>query len=168
MTGYTITDTPVGPMVLTADNGALTGLQLPDGGHHRPVDAQWERVDDDPVLKAAATQLEEYFAGRRTSFDVPLDLQGTAFQRAVWDALRDIAYGTTASYGEIAAQVGQPGAARAVGMANHRNPVAVIVPCHRVIGADGSLTGYGGGLSCKEFLLSLEGAWPAPLAVAAG
>ena len=168
MTTYTVADTPVGPLVLTAEAGAITSVLLPEGRHNPPLDPSWDRADDEPVLATAATQLREYFAGERTSFEVPLDMRGTAFQRQVWEALRTIPYGTTASYGEIAAQVGQPGAARAVGLANGRNPVAVIVPCHRVIGADGSLTGYGGGLSCKEFLLALEGAWPAPLASAAG
>jgi methylated-DNA-[protein]-cysteine S-methyltransferase len=162
MTTFTITDTPVGPMVLTAEDDALTGAHLHEGRHTPAIDPAWERADDDLVLAAAADQLAEYFAGERTEFDLPLDMRGTAFQRDVWTALRTIPYGSTASYGEIASQVGQPGAARAVGMANGRNPIAVIVPCHRVIGADGTLTGYGGGLPRKQWLLALEGAWPAP------
>ena len=104
----------------------------------------------------SSRQLEEYFAGKRKQFDLPLSLRGTEFQRQVWAALRDIPYGVTRSYGQIAQAVGRPKAVRAVGMANHRNPISIIVPCHRVVGADGSLTGYGGGLENKKFLLALE------------
>lgn len=113
------------------------------------------------VVDAAAndqfiTQLGEYFASRRTEFELPLDLQGTPFQMSVWDALRRIPYGQTRSYGEVATSIGKPGASRAVGMANHYNPIAVIIPCHRVVGHNGSLTGYAGGLHLKEQLLSIE------------
>lgn len=114
----------------------------------------------DSVVVAARTQLTEYFEGRRRRFAIPVDLRGTAFERRVWEALRGIPYGRTCSYGELAAALGAPGAVRAVGAANGRNPIAVIVPCHRVIGADGSLRGYGGGLSLKERLLRLEEALP--------
>lgn len=111
----------------------------------------------DPLLKKAVKQLDEYFAGKRKKFDLPLSMKGTEFQQKVWEALRAIPYGETRSYGDIAKAIGKPKAARAVGMANNRNPVSIIVPCHRVIGANGSLVGYGGGLKAKEFLLKLEG-----------
>ena len=114
------------------------------------------RDDDLPVLAAARRQLGEYFAGERTDFDLPLAARGTAFQRKVWDALRRIEYGTTRSYGQIADEIGAPGAARAVGAANHDNPLAIVVPCHRVVGANGSLVGYAGGLDQKRALLELE------------
>ena len=116
------------------------------------------------VRRASPSSSTEYFAGGRTDFDVPLELAGTDFQRRVWSALRDIPYGETISYGELARRVGNPGAVRAVGLANGRNPVAIIVPCHRVIGADGSLTGYGGGLDRKAWLLDHEAANRAPAA----
>jgi methylated-DNA-[protein]-cysteine S-methyltransferase len=108
------------------------------------------------AASAAAAQLEEYFAGERTSFDLPLSLAGTPFERRVWDAVAAIPYGSTASYAEIAEAVGSPGACRAVGRANGRNPIAIVVPCHRVIGSDGSLTGYAGGLPMKRALLDME------------
>ena len=111
----------------------------------------------DPLLKKAVKQLDEYFAGRRKEFNLPLSMKGTAFQKKVWAALQEIPYGETRSYGDIAKAIGKPKAARAVGMANNRNPVSIIVPCHRVIGSNGSLVGYGGGLKAKEFLLKLEG-----------
>ncbi|MDR1132749.1 MAG: methylated-DNA--[protein]-cysteine S-methyltransferase [Synergistaceae bacterium] len=115
----------------------------------------YERAET-PLIKKAARQLDEYFAGTRTGFDLPLSLNGTEFQLSVWSALLTIGYGETRSYKDIAAQIGKPHAVRAVGGANHRNPVAIIVPCHRVIGHNGSLTGYGGGLHVKQFLLDLE------------
>jgi len=111
-----------------------------------------------PLIKRAAKQLKEYFAGKRREFDLPLEQAGTDFQKKVWSALFTIPYGETRSYGEIAKQIGSPNASRAVGMANHNNPISIICPCHRVIGAGGSLTGYGGGLPLKEYLLKLEGA----------
>jgi len=112
--------------------------------------------EPDEALTATASQLEDYFAGSLTSFDLPLALVGTEFQRAVWAALLEIPYGATISYGELARRIGLPSASRAVGMANGRNPVSIVVPCHRVVGADGSLTGYGGGVNRKRFLLALE------------
>jgi methylated-DNA-[protein]-cysteine S-methyltransferase len=139
---------PVGPLALTVDDdGALTRIGFGAG----------ERSDDDPRLDRVVTQLTEYFAGRRTAFDLELRPDGgSPFERRVWAALLEIPYGETARYGEIAAQIGHPGKARAVGRANGRNPIAIVCPCHRVIGSDGSLTGYGGGLENKRTLLDLE------------
>jgi methylated-DNA-[protein]-cysteine S-methyltransferase len=149
---YSTLTTPIGELLLTADDdGALTGVNLPN---RHPDPAGWER--DDEHLADARRQLTEYFAGERTTFDLPLRPHGAPFQVRVWDALQRIPYGETASYGEIAREIGHPGSARAVGAANGRNPIAIVVPCHRVIGADGSLTGYGGGLECKRALLDLE------------
>jgi methylated-DNA-[protein]-cysteine S-methyltransferase len=139
---------PVGPLRLRADDDALLELSF--------ADAAGERDDDSPILAAARRQLDEYFAGERTDFDLPLRLEGTRWEQRVWDALLEIGYGETTSYGAIAAQLDAPGSARAVGAANGRNPVAIIVPCHRVIGASGKLTGYGGGLERKSTLLDLE------------
>jgi methylated-DNA-[protein]-cysteine S-methyltransferase len=158
-TDYLEVASPIGALLLVGDGSSLTALHLPESGRTPPVDPAWAKADrdGDGVLARAARQLGEYFAGERTSFDLPLAAQGTAFQQRVWDALRTIPYGATASYGEIAAQVGSPGASRAVGLANGRNPISIVVPCHRVIGADGSLTGYGGGLPAKRALLDLEG-----------
>jgi len=145
-----VIDSPVGILKLTTEDGFLTELSF-GGGCTEPGDCA--------VLDAAEVQLAEYFSGKRRSFDLPLNLKGTPFQRAVWDALTRIPYGETASYGDIAREIGNPKACRAVGMANHRNPVSIIVPCHRVIGGDGSLTGYGGGLEIKRALLALERKW---------
>jgi methylated-DNA-[protein]-cysteine S-methyltransferase len=150
MTWTLVESTPVGPLHLTASEGALTGLRFGSGP------AAGERADDDPVLARAVSQLTAYFAGERRSFDLPLAPAGTAFQLAVWAALVEIPYGTTVSYGELARRLGSPSASRAVGLANGRNPIAIVVPCHRVIGADGSLTGFGGGMAAKRTLLDLE------------
>jgi len=150
----TTMESPVGTLTLTAVDGRLTRLHM-DGQRHAPAtSAEWER--DDAGLAGIVEQLEAYFAGSREDFDVPLDLQGTDFQRSVWAGLLEIPYGETMSYGELARRVGRPGASRAVGLANGRNPVAIIVPCHRVIGADGTMTGYGGGLDRKVWLLDHE------------
>jgi methylated-DNA-[protein]-cysteine S-methyltransferase len=150
----TTMESPVGTLTLTAVDGRLTGLHM-DGQRHAPTSSEdWERDDDG--LAAVVDQLEAYFAGSRETFDVPLDLQGTDFQRRVWAGLLEIPYGETMSYGELARRVARHGASRAVGLANGRNPVAIIVPCHRVIGADGTLTGYGGGLDRKVWLLDHE------------
>lgn len=144
-------DTPVGKIGI-ADNGEfVTGLFF--GDSRRPTGAQEKET---PLIKKTVQQLREYFGGTRTGFDVPVALQGTEFQTAVWKALMDIPYGQTRTYGQIAAAIGRPKASRAVGMANNRNPVSIIVPCHRVIGASGKLVGYGGGLGVKEQLLALE------------
>lgn len=146
---------PIGELLLVGDDRALHSIYF-DDDERRPVPgAGWQRGG--PVVDAAAAQLTEYFDGVRTDFDVALAPNGTDFQRRVWDALRGIAYGETASYSEIARRIGNPNACRAVGLANGRNPIPVIVPCHRVVGADGTLTGYGGGLDRKQKLLELEG-----------
>ncbi|MGH8427322.1 MAG: methylated-DNA--[protein]-cysteine S-methyltransferase [Gammaproteobacteria bacterium] len=153
---YTQMESPVGSLLLTADDAALTGIYFEDG-HDRPViGSDWKERPTHPVLKTAKRQLDEYFAGRRKTFDLPLASNGTPFQRDVWRALRDIPYGKTQSYGDIARRIGRPKAVRAVGAANGANPLPVIVPCHRVIGSNGTLTGYGGGLPRKRKLLALE------------
>lgn len=139
--------TPIGPLTLQADEAAVTAIRFGAGG------AQ----DTSPLLDAAEAQLREYFAGARRTFDLPLAPHGTAFQQRVWAALRAIPYGETRTYGELAAAIGSPNASRAVGMANHRNPISIVIPCHRVIGANGTLTGYAGGLEIKRKLLALEG-----------
>jgi methylated-DNA-[protein]-cysteine S-methyltransferase len=145
---------PVGPLTLTASDGHLTGMVM-DGQRHAPALAP-DRRRDDRWFVGIAGQLEDYFAGRLTRFDIRLQLTGTEFQRQVWSELQRIPYGETVSYGELARRIGNPAAVRAVGLANGRNPIAIIVPCHRVIGADGSLTGYGGGLQRKAWLIDHE------------
>ena len=159
-TRYTIHPSPVGPLLLAVTpEGAISRVAFidddPEMLDEPEIPSDW--VCDDGALRGVITELDEYFAGERREFTTPLAPEGTPFQLEVWEALRTIPYGTTASYGEIAAQVGKPTASRAVGAANGKNPIAVIVPCHRVIGANGSLTGYGGGLERKELLLGLEG-----------
>ena len=151
---YTTVDSPIGTLLLQGDGHALRGLHMQDGRTAIRVRAGWQHADE-PFAHVEA-QLAEYFEGRRTTFDVPLELAGSPFQHRVWEALQGIPYGQTVSYGELARRVGAPSAARAVGVANRENPVAVIVPCHRVIGANGSLTGFGGGLERKRLLLELE------------
>lgn len=153
MNYYTTVDSQIGTITLIADDEALVEVRFPKEG--------W-RVDeavpdaDHPVLRQAAQELTEYFAGTRTDFDVPLDPRGTAFQLAAWAALRTIPYGETVSYGEQAKRLGDVGKARAVGAANGRNPLPIIVPCHRVIGSNGHLTGFGGGIESKAWLLDHE------------
>ena len=151
-------DSPVGPLMLAADESGLRHIEFRDNRH--PADrADWHGGSSD-VLDAAEAQLREYFAGQRRTFDLPLSPQGTDFQRTVWQELARIPYGATISYAQLAQRVGNASAMRAVGAANGRNPLPIVLPCHRVIGADGSLTGFGGGLPTKEFLLRLEGALP--------
>lgn len=145
-----VTASPIGLLTLEGSLDAVTALRFGDTAEAGAASS--------PPLEEAWRQLEEYFAGQRREFDLPLSPAGTAFQQKVWAALRAIPYGGTASYGEIAARVGNPQARRAVGMANNRNPLPILIPCHRVLGADGSLTGYAGGLEVKRFLLALEGA----------
>ncbi len=145
-------DSPIGRLVLESDGDVLVGIWLPGGTRHGRRDAG----DVPPLLKETATQLDEYFAGERTDFDVPMELDGTDFQREVWAELARIPYGTTISYGELARRVGRPNGPRAVGQANGRNPIPIIVPCHRVLARNG-IGGYGGGLPMKRALLAVEG-----------
>ena len=154
MTIFTTEQSPVGEITLVGDGDALTGLYMTEH-RHRPPLPEGARRDGAPFADARR-QLGEYFAGERTEFDLPLGMAGSPFQRQVWRALLDIPYGETVSYGELAQRVGRPGAARAVGLANGRNPISIVVPCHRVIGSSGALTGYGGGTERKRFLLDLE------------
>jgi methylated-DNA-[protein]-cysteine S-methyltransferase len=155
---HTVVDSPVGPLTLVAAGGALVGLYM-TGQRHLPPPETFAEPADDPdgrPFAEAAGQLREYFDGERTEFDLRLALDGTEFQKRVWAALQDIPYGRTVSYGQLADQIGQPTASRAVGLANGKNPVGIIVPCHRVVGADGDLTGYGGGIGRKRYLLAHE------------
>ncbi|GAB3479109.1 methylated-DNA--[protein]-cysteine S-methyltransferase [Polaromonas eurypsychrophila] len=154
-------ESPLGSIIIAATAEGLAGLWF-DGQRHLPAElvgpAVWPSDPEHPVLKEVIRQLSEYFAGQRIEFDVPLDLAyGTAFQQSVWQALLKIPQGGTASYSEVSARIGKPAAVRAVGAAVGRNPVSIIVPCHRVMGANGSLTGYAGGLERKSALLKLEG-----------
>lgn len=151
---HTVVDSPLGPLTLVATNGVLSGLYM-DRQRHRPDDASFGEVDAVPFGLAIA-QLSEYFAGARTVFDVEVMLSGSPFQVRVWQALREIPCGQTVSYGQLARRLGDARASRAVGTANGRNPVGIIVPCHRVIGAGGGLTGYGGGVERKRWLLDWE------------
>ncbi|MDO4724249.1 MAG: methylated-DNA--[protein]-cysteine S-methyltransferase [Comamonadaceae bacterium] len=150
-------DSPVGRLLIAASDRGLHAIEFPQGRHPLKRDGVWQQGPH-PLLAAAARQLGEYFAGSRRAFDLPLSPQGTDFQQRVWQALRAIPYGHTRSYAQLAAAIGQPKAMRAVGAANGRNPLPIIVPCHRVIGANGALVGFGGGLPTKLFLLRLEGA----------
>ena len=148
---------PLGAMVLAATPRGLSGVWF-EGQRHGPDTSAWQRADDVPVLQQAAVQLAAYFAGKCKAFDLTLDLGGgSAFQQRVWQALLEIAPGGTTSYGALSARIGHPAAVRAVGSAVGRNPVSIVVPCHRVIGTNGSLTGYAGGLDRKTALLALEG-----------
>jgi methylated-DNA-[protein]-cysteine S-methyltransferase len=153
---YSYVDSPLGDLLVVRDDNGITGLYLPTGRHAVARRPEWTRDDD--AFADVRTQLGEYFAGTRTQFELPLNPHGTEFQTKVWLALREIPYGETASYGETAAAIGSPTASRAVGLANGQNPISIVVPCHRVIGANGSLTGYGGGLDAKRWLLSHEAA----------
>lgn len=159
-TVQTTFNSPLGPVVVAATDRGVAGVWF-EGQRHLPDRSAWRVDDRHPVLVRAVRQLGEYFAGRRTAFDLPLDLHGgTAFQQSVWQALLRIPRGTTTSYGALSSGIGKPAAVRAVGAAVGRNPIGVIVPCHRVIGSDGSLTGYAGGLDRKAALLELEAALP--------
>ncbi len=152
---YGYHDSPVGPLLLAGDGDRLHLIGFPSGSRAERPRETWRR--DETLFDAARAQLDAYFAGALTRFDLPLHFTGTAFQQSVWSALRDIPYGETTSYGVLARRVGRPTASRAVGAANGANPLPIVVPCHRVIGGDGSLTGFGGGIETKRFLLALEG-----------
>jgi methylated-DNA-[protein]-cysteine S-methyltransferase len=158
MMQYCETSSPVGTLLLAGDEQGLRILNFQDAPHPLKPGKEWRRSQK--AFHEAVAQLEAYFAGRLRAFDLPLAPQGTAFQLQVWQALRTIPYGETLSYSGLAQRIGKPAAVRAVGAANGRNPIAIIIPCHRVIGADGSLTGFGGGLPVKRTLLALEGALP--------
>lgn len=149
---YTTMPSPLGELMLTAANGELTGLYMPAEAHAPPAGA----VRDGGAFAAVRRQLEEYFAGERRTFELSVAPRGTQFQRRVWAELQRIGYGETISYAELAARIGRPTAIRAAGAANGANPVSIIIPCHRVIGSNGSLTGYGGGIEAKRALLDLE------------
>jgi methylated-DNA-[protein]-cysteine S-methyltransferase len=151
---HTTIDSPIGALLLVGDADALHGVYMQDGRRPKRVSPDWVAADE--PFEAARTQLAEYFAGERREFDLPLAMSGADFNRRAWAELLRIPYGETISYGEQARRLGIPSAARAVGTANGLNPLAVVVPCHRVIGADGKLTGYGGGLERKRLLLELE------------
>jgi methylated-DNA-[protein]-cysteine S-methyltransferase len=153
-TTYTTIESPLGDLLVARDGKGVVALLLPHAKKPARPAAGWLR--DDAAFDDVRSQLREYFAGERTSFDLPLHLLGSDFQKRVWTGLLAIPCGGTTSYGALANTIGSPGAARAVGLANGQNPIAIIVPCHRVIGADGSLTGYGGGLPAKQWLLSHE------------
>ena len=146
-------DTPVGPLTVETDERAVKSIRF-----GRYVETRFDPADASlpAVLRQTVAELERYFAGELTAFTVPTDPEGTPFQRRVWEALQRIPYGTTCSYGALAAAIGRPKACRAVGMANHRNPIPILIPCHRVVGADGSLTGYASGLGIKSYLLKME------------
>jgi len=151
---YTHLETPVGKLLLVAKDGALCRVDFPRSGSPVAPDGAWQK--DSSALREPARQLRAYFAGELERFDFPLSPEGTPFQQKVWNELCEIPYGTTISYGELARRIGNPKASRAVGLANGSNPIPIVIPCHRVIGSNGKLTGYGGGLEIKEKLLALE------------
>lgn len=157
-TCYTHFSTPIGPVLLTSDGEALTGLYMVEHKHGEQVREDWIADDEAIPFQRAKQQLDAYFVGALTEFDLPLAMSGSDFQKHVWEELRTIPFGTTISYGELAKRLGNRNASRAVGLANGRNPISIIVPCHRVIGSNGKLTGYGGGLPRKASLLAFESA----------
>jgi len=154
---YTYLDSPIGRLLLHCDGTAVTGLYMDVPDQPRPAVESWVENAGVGPLPQAIRQLNEYFHGTRREFNLPIRLHGTEFQQRVWNMLTEIPYGVTWSYGELAKRIDNPNASRAVGLANGRNPISILVPCHRVIGADGSLTGYGGGLERKRWLLAHEG-----------
>jgi methylated-DNA-[protein]-cysteine S-methyltransferase len=154
VTSYTTMKSPIGPLLLVGDQGGLRLVHFATGRRPQSPDPDW--IEDKVPFKEAIRQLEAYFAGKLQDFDLPLVLDGTAFQLLVWRHLRKIPYGETVSYGQLARRIGSPDAARAVGLANGSNPIPIIIPCHRVIGSNGDLTGFGGGLPVKKKLLALE------------
>jgi methylated-DNA-[protein]-cysteine S-methyltransferase len=159
MRSHTVIDSMLGPLTIVAEDGQIGCLYM-DLQRHRPADDELgepePRGRDADPFRAAAEQLDAYFAGELTTFDLPLAPRGSEFQLRVWTALREIPYGRTESYGDLAQRIGSPGAARAVGLANGKNPIGIVIPCHRVVGSNGSLTGYGAGLDRKRRLLDLE------------
>ena len=153
---YTYVDTPLQPLLLTSDGSALTGVYMALQKYGPQIGASWIGREDICPFEEARQQIADYFAGKRLTFDLPFNAAGTAFQKRVWEELTRIPYGQTISYGELARRIGNPGASRAVGLANAHNPLSILVPCHRVIGASGKLTGYSGGTDRKNALLAFE------------
>ena len=158
MTAYARFSTPLGAAYVTLASDALTGLYFEGARHAPPIADDWRRDDDRPVARDCARQLAEYFAGRRQAFDLPLAPHGTPFQQRVWREIARVPFGAMITYAELAARAGAPDAVRAAGAATGRNPHTIVVPCHRIVGSDGALTGYAGGLERKRRLLELEGA----------
>lgn len=154
VTNYSIYPSPIGELLLTSQAGELTGLFIIGQKHAPRIEASW--VCDESQFQIVTCQLDEYFGGIRTDFDIPLKLVGTEFQQRIWNQLTQIPFGTTTNYGALAKRIDNPRGSRAVGLANGRNPISIIVPCHRVVGAKGDLTGYGGGLEAKRWLLDFE------------
>lgn len=154
---YDTYDSPIGGMLLAATDDGLSGVYFDRQKHHPGRGGDWKRDPANPHLKRARAQLAEYFSGKRRKFDLALDPAGTEFQKAVWRAISSVPFGQTITYGELARRAGVPGSARAAGAATGRNPIGIVVPCHRIMGSDGSLTGYAGGLAKKRALLALEG-----------
>lgn len=155
-TYYTRIDSPIEPLLLSSDGESLTSLTMVEQRHGPFFSETWKRDDNANPFVEARKQLAAYFAGELTEFDLPLAMRGTEFQKQVWRELQSIPFGVTINYGELAERIGNPNSSRAVGAANGRNPISIIVPCHRVIGANGKLTGYGGGMARKEWLLAHE------------
>jgi len=164
MTRFARIASPLGPLVAVAEGDALAALDFTDAKYARSPEPSWIEDPAWPVLRACAAQLAEYFAGERGRFDLPLDPRGTPFRKRVWAEIAKVPYGETMTYAELARRAGAPGSARAAGAATGRNPLAIVVPCHRIVATSGALTGYAGGLARKEYLLALEGA---PLAARA-
>lgn len=158
MTRFARIRTPLGTVIAIAAGGALTGIHFEGGKHVPAVSAEWREDPYHDPLRRCAEQLADYFAGKRQCFDLPLAPKGTEFQQRVWREIAAVRYGETITYSELAARAGAPGSARAAGAATGRNPLSILVPCHRIVATDGSLTGYAGGLDRKEKLLALEGA----------
>jgi len=160
-TSWTACDSPLGPLHLAADARGLVGVWFTGQKHYDGPEPGWTQDDRQPLLIEAAAQLRDWFAGRGRDFDLPLAPRGTAFQQAVWREIARVGWGRTRSYGEVATAIGRPAAVRAVGAATGRNPISLIVPCHRLVGRDGALTGYAGGLDRKRALLAFEAGQPA-------
>jgi len=160
MTRYARFESPLGPVIAIADDDGIRHVDFVGAKYERPIAPDWVEDPDAPALAACAAQLAEYFAGERTEFELPLAPRGSDFQQRVWREIARVPYGETISYAELAKRAGAPGQARAAGAATGRNPVGVVIPCHRIVGSDGSLTGYAGGVERKRGLLEIEGAMP--------
>jgi methylated-DNA-[protein]-cysteine S-methyltransferase len=157
MIRYARLNTPLGPMIAIAESGQLLGVDFEDASYAPSIEASWTEDREAPPLRDCATQIADYFAGRCQRFDLPLAPRGTPFQQRVWNEIAKVPHGETISYAELAARAGAPGSARAAGAATGRNPLAIVVPCHRIVASNGALTGYAGGLARKRFLLAHEG-----------